>query len=414
MSPAAKQEAKEKESQRINELAVLEKIRSEGVVKKALAKTATSSSPKADFFGAAMTSSTWWNDWKYHYSEPNGGSSYVDQFFIAHSETIKKILESDYGVIVPFDPSQIERAHENLFIINYVNYGVIASGDNCAALTPVALSNAVSAVTVMVAPELAFPKGNPLIDESNPSIQSRHLQNALKELGAYCPSESKKIIPALNQFLEEYKQILTQKIELALLEKTEREAKNKEQQRVRELEQRAKEDAEKVAAKREAENRASALAALQKEQEKQQELKRQAYEKEKMMHEKYSSDIKAGILPLKSLNDATIFYSPAGGNSVIAQPPINADNKFYKAAGKLVQSEGNQLLVEVQFNNDVKYFKVVTDKHTKYEEGFSPRFDGFITIVGKNSGTFSYTTVAGVKRYGPVFEAAMVGQGSNY
>jgi hypothetical protein len=123
--------------------------------------------------------------------------------------------------------------------------------------------------------------------------------------------------------------------------------------------------------------------------------------------ETYEAKIKSGKLPIKSKEDAIIYYSPEDGSSIVTKPPLKGDNKYYIVSGKLEMVEGKQYIVYSSNIFDRAYFAFeMTAKGKTYNPDF--RIGKYYTVVGKFVGTMSYTTVAGTTKYAALFKADFV------
>ena len=119
--------------------------------------------------------------------------------------------------------------------------------------------------------------------------------------------------------------------------------------------------------------------------------------------EEYERKLKAGKLPIKSKSDAILYYNAEDGSSIVMNPPLKGDNKYYVVSGKLERVEGNQYIVYF----DTAYFAFeMTAKGKSYNPDF--RIEKWLNVVGKFVGTLSYTTVAGTTKYAAAFKADFV------
>jgi len=123
--------------------------------------------------------------------------------------------------------------------------------------------------------------------------------------------------------------------------------------------------------------------------------------------ETYEAKIKSGKLPIKSKDDAIIFYSPEDGSPIVTNPSLKGDNKYYIVSGKLERVEGKKYIAYSSNLFDTAYFAFeMTGKGKTYNSDF--RIGKYYTVVGKFVESMSYTTVVGTTKYAAVFTADFV------
>lgn len=384
------QQAIKRQAQRDLNQANLEKRNNEIAATEAAAKSANFSSQRSIFFQKAMISSAWWSDWHDLYSEQN-----LDSVRLSRSETIKQILESDYGVIVPFDQTRFERPKQR-----QTTGDIESPTDSCETLTPKTLSSVVSALTVSIAPEFTYPEGNREEVISKAKIIYKDSLNNLK--AACSKGESAKFLTALDNFLGEYKEVVTWKY-TSLMEADKKEAMLLKQKRI--------DDAKEKVARKEAKKEVARLALIEaekeKEQQEQERLRRLALEKEQRAREKYESDIKAGLLPVKSLNDAEIYFEPKKGEELLLSPFLKPDGKYYEVRLFLDKQENPSVLRGVLYRN--KYCKIMQNGSTKVIGNL--RINGGMTFIGRYVGNVDYETIGGEGKTMPAFQAVFIQSG---
>lgn len=118
--------------------------------------------------------------------------------------------------------------------------------------------------------------------------------------------------------------------------------------------------------------------------------------------------LRSGKEKPKNIADAILMWDPANGYGVVASPPVSADNKIYAIKGKLVRKNGNSLIFELSTGRDLKYYSVVQKSETFIPDNFTIRYESYATVVGRFVGLGEYTTVAGVVRVAPTFQALMI------
>jgi len=115
--------------------------------------------------------------------------------------------------------------------------------------------------------------------------------------------------------------------------------------------------------------------------------------------------IKSGKAPIKTLEDAKIYYDAKEDDSIVTKPPLKPDNKYYVVTGTIDGKEGNYYRVKYQSWNDLHYFMFCLTKNISVP---NLRVGNTITIVGKFIKTSSYKTVVGDERYMSIFEAVYI------
>jgi hypothetical protein len=373
------------------------------------------SNSKQAFFEVAGGSDGWWQVWASGYDFYGPRERGLDPV-IERSEWIKNILESEYGVDVPFDRRQVVAAIRS----RVLHEKGTVPGKWCASITPLLLSSAFSGVAGTVAPELTWPKGDVNAVVRNSSGYLTHIHTLLNR---YCASQE-EFLDAFRGFQSEYEKVLNGKHEQIvaeraaqeLIRKKEADAKYAETQKQRDIE-RAIEDERKAKEEKEAARKAQEAAeaakafALKEAQRLHAEALARQLENDRRMEEmrQYRLAIKSGKRPITKISDAVIFYDAKSDDSIIWQPPVAANNKYYVATGKLSRIEGSDYVFEINTYRGFKYFVGVFSRRTKMTKGFEARFNSVASIVGKHIGTTTATLGSGEVINLPVFDMAVMG-----
>ena len=150
---------------------------------------------KKDFFESAKQGGEWWQNWG-TFSD----TSIFSQEVLSRSEIIVRILQSDYGVTVPFDPTSPGAVPKGVYMRNRE----VVAGNWCPKVVANQLGRAVAAIHVMVSPAMVFPD---LENTSGLKESSReNLNNSFILLGKYCGNAP--FVAAFQRFSEEYAQVL--------------------------------------------------------------------------------------------------------------------------------------------------------------------------------------------------------------
>ena len=367
---------------------------------------------KEQFFNQALNDGNWWAKWSSLEYADGWTRNYSD--IKDSSELIKDILENEYNVKVPFDPSQVEKLQFAKIINRYISTQRTEDGDWCRALTPWLLASVVSASNSLIAPEFISPAQPELAREN----AKNYLRISLKILGAYCDTgRSGQFYGSLIKFLDEYAQILKQakqlridretakRTEIALAEeaaKKKTEALKRKQELLAERAEAAEKKKREIAEQESAKTRM----AMRIEQQKIADARNEQLRLEK---ERYKSDLTSGKRPVLTISDAISFHNANGGLDVVTHPPVFPDKKAYYMRGVLKRKSGNEFIFEIGSGVNVKYFKAIILSSTRFEDKYRLEFESNGYVVGRFIGTFEYNTIGGELRNAPIFEALFVG-----
>ena len=121
-------------------------------------------------------------------------------------------------------------------------------------------------------------------------------------------------------------------------------------------------------------------------------------------------ELRSGRIEIQGISDAALFYRAANGLSVMGNPKVQADNKYYVIQGFLerIEDGGDALLAKFGDN----YARIVHVSASKQQVGLldNLRAGRNFHVVGRYVNNVEYTTVIGASRVVPVFEAAYISQ----
>jgi hypothetical protein len=127
--------------------------------------------------------------------------------------------------------------------------------------------------------------------------------------------------------------------------------------------------------------------------------------KQKELRKQHIKSIREGKKQVKSLDDATIFYSAKDGKSIVTNPPLTADNNYYVVSGKLEKKDDDFYVVKIESWDNINYFTFKLSKKVAEPEF---RIGYRVGIVAKLVDIGTYQTLFGAERYMPVFLADYV------
>lgn len=156
-------------------------------------------------------------------------------------------------------------------------------------------------------------------------------------------------------------------------------------------------------AKLEAEQRAQALAKQEAEQKAIQEAKAKAFNQR-------IADIRAGKAKIQTADEATAIYGASNGDSLTVQPMLHPDGKNYVIHGYLDPVGGLQsdhFVLRAMVIGMPAYAYINVDE-SKISLPPQTRVGSSLVVVGTYLDNSSYETVAGTRRYMPVFNALFV------
>lgn len=361
---------------------------------------------KTALFSATQGDKTWWMEW--------GAEWYATTSLMARSASIQIILETDYGVDVPFNVGRAGLPDRNE-VREGADIGKPVEESKmypwCEALTPKDLAAGLAAATSYVAPELTFPNEKPFAVKEKAKFL---IQRVLRSLETYCsPSDGGKMVGAYKKFLTEYSGV----IEPVYRRKFEEVKQEKLKVQAAEEEEAKKVLAAKLILEREFEeknkqeellklNRISTENALRAAQAEESERRRKIAVTQA---EEHRQSIKSGRIPAETLKDLIILHDAKEGLNIVFYPPVQGDKSVYVISGKLVRRVGNRLIFEVSSQQDIRYFAVDILGNALQESGFNLRFEYPTRIVGRFESTVDYPTITGSQRQMPVFRGLGIG-----
>jgi hypothetical protein len=134
--------------------------------------------------------------------------------------------------------------------------------------------------------------------------------------------------------------------------------------------------------------------------------KKELVARKKEKRKEHIKSIRNGQKPVKTLDDAIIYYNAKEGGAIVENPPLESDKKYYKVSGNLYSKQGKYYILELQSSKQGYYYF----SFTLSDEIAVPnlRIKKEVTIVGKFIDVQSYKTTTGQPGYMPLFEAKFV------
>ena len=361
---------------------------------------------KQEFFQEASVGGVWWAEWgRDRYADGGATNSMIQK-----SAVLRHILESEWKVTIPFDAARIAAVRGSRVREALKGGAPVASraGTNwCEGLTPVDLASSVAAVTAFVAPEYAYPNGNPLNVKQN---AKEYLEAIFLGLDAYCaPLDRGAFVSAFKTFLDEYARVIQVPYAQAKAAvQAAEESKRKDEAERKTAEVKAALAASKEKAERQ-ERAAIAAKAREQESAERSQRQREADDRRIAAAAQYASDLRSKKITPKGFDDFVLLHDAQPGTQIILYPPLEPDKKTYFLGGRFEREDGTLLVFSVRMRDDVKYFAVRPGRVMFKEDGFMLRFEYPARVVGRLIGTLSYPTVAGTQRQMPVFEGIALG-----
>lgn len=129
----------------------------------------------------------------------------------------------------------------------------------------------------------------------------------------------------------------------------------------------------------------------------------------KKQQDEYVESIKSGKHPIKSMDDARIYYEPIHGGSIVQRTPLKANNKYYTVVGTLHKAKNEYHLVckdEGFKPSGTRYFELRTSSKTIVQGKL--RQDGVVRAIGKYTHNKKSNYLYSVGKQMPVFEVVFL------
>ena len=153
-----------------------------------------------------------------------------------------------------------------------------------------------------------------------------------------------------------------------------------------------------------------AAAQLAKEREQQEADRRAQQEAQVRAFNQRIADIQAGRSTIQTAKEAAVIYGAANGDGLTLQPMIRPDGKIYILQGRLDPSgglQGDHFVLRDAAMGFPAYATILIDER-KITLPEQTRVGSSVVVVGSYEANEAFDTLAGARRYMPVFKALFV------